>query len=86
MFVQKIGHSSIGCFNGDSVLVCMIYSTFIVINLHPSYFFISPKCYVVSTFCRKVDDNSYIRFLSLLCHTLQDKGSLSSEWKQMKGR
>nr|XP_022342343.1 protein MMS22-like [Crassostrea virginica]XP_022342344.1 protein MMS22-like [Crassostrea virginica] len=34
----------------------------------------------------KVDDNSYIRFLSLLCHTLQDKGSLSSEWKQMKGR
>ncbi|XP_056016526.1 protein MMS22-like isoform X2 [Ostrea edulis] len=34
----------------------------------------------------KTSDNSYIRFLSILCRTLQEKGSLSSEWKQTKGR
>ena len=43
MFVQKIGHSSIGHFNGDSVLVCMIYSTFTVSDLHPSYFLFLPN-------------------------------------------
>lgn len=34
----------------------------------------------------KVDDNSYTQFLCILCQTLQEKGSQSSEWKQMKGR
>jgi hypothetical protein len=38
-------------------------------------------------FCySKVNDNSYVRFLCILCQTLQEKGSLSSEWKQTKGR
>uniref|UniRef100_K1S404 Protein MMS22-like n=1 Tax=Magallana gigas TaxID=29159 RepID=K1S404_MAGGI len=43
-------------------------------------------CCRISNGESKVDDNSYIRFLCILCQTLQEKGSLSSEWKQMKGR